>query len=263
MTAESPLRIFLFEPLSVQLGERMPIDAQYPRRKAKALFVYLYLHRGHQISKYEVLADLWPEAEHADPGRVKHTVQVLRAALEGPRPPDGNWRVIQERGGFYFLNPAAERYSDVEDFEEQFCLARQARQLGDTDAALTHYRRMIELHRGPFLAEFRYDDWAADAIARINEVYLVALEEAARLEVSAGNFGRAIDLLRVAVLEDPLHESSYTELMRSLWLAGRRTEALRVYHQMRDILRKRLDVEPQAETTRLYEAIRHDQAIAV
>src|SRR6266849_2081059 len=129
MTAESRLLIFLFEPLSVQLGERMPVDAQYPRRKAKALFVYLYLHRGQQISKYQLLADLWPEAEHADPGRVKHTVQVLRAALEGPRPPDGDWRVIRERGGFYFLNTATERYSDVEDFEEHFRLARQARQI--------------------------------------------------------------------------------------------------------------------------------------
>src|SRR4030088_1372076 len=112
MTAESLLRIYLFDPLSVQLGERTPIDEHFPRRKAKALFAYLYLKRGRQISKYQLLADLWPDAEHADPGRVKHTVQVLRAALEGPRPA-GGWRVIQERGGFYFFNTALERYSDV------------------------------------------------------------------------------------------------------------------------------------------------------
>jgi LuxR family maltose regulon positive regulatory protein len=261
MNAES-LRIYLFEPLRIQLGDRPPLDEHYARRKAKALFIYLYLNRGRQISKYELLADLWPEAEQADPGRVKHTVQVLRSALEGPRPATG-WQVIQERSGFYSFNTAHERYSDLEDFDDQFLLARRARQAGDSAAALTHYLRSVELHRGALLAEFRYDDWAAAEIARINELYLVALEEAARLEAGDANYTRAIELLRTAVLEDPLHESSYVELMRCLWLDGRRTEALRVYHRLREVLARRLEVEPQAATTRLYEAIRRDQAVAV
>jgi DNA-binding SARP family transcriptional activator len=263
MTLDEPsLQINLFEPLRVQLGDRPPIDESYPRRKAKALFVYLYLNRGRQISKYQLLADLWPEAEIAEPGRVKHTVQVLRAALEGPRPAAG-WRVIQERGGFYFFNSTLQRRSDVEDFDEQFELGRHARKTGQPEVALEHYRRAIELRRGPFLAEFRYDDWAAAEIARQHDLYLVALEEGARLESTEGNYARAIELLRAAIFEDPLHESSHVELMRVLWLAGRRTEALRAYHRLREILAKRLEVEPQAQTTRLYEAIRRDEAIAV
>ena len=261
MTAEPLLKIRLFEPLRVQLDDRPPIDEYYPRRKAKALFVYLYLNRGRLISKYQLLADLWPEAENADPGRVKHTVQVLRAALEGPRPA-GGWHIIQERGGSYSFNVAAERYCDAEDFEEEFFTARRARQAGDTRLALQHYRRCVELHTGAFLAEFRYDDWAAVEIARQGELFLQALEEGGRLEAAEGNFGRAIDLLRQAILEDPLHESSYVELMRCLWLEGRRTEALRTYHRLREALARRLEVEPQAQTTRLYEAIRRDEALA-
>jgi DNA-binding SARP family transcriptional activator len=262
MTADPLLKIRLFEPLRVQFGDRPPIDEYYPRRKAKALFVYLYLNRGRQISKYQLLGDLWPEAEHADPGRVKHTVQVLRAALEGPRPPHG-WQVVQERGGFYSFNLAVERYCDVEDFEEQLTRGRRARHSGDTGAALEYYRRSVELHGGAFLAEFRYDDWAAVEIARQHELFLQVLEEGARLEASQGNYARAIDLLRKAVREDPLHESSYVDLMRYLWLAGQRTEALRTYHRLRDVLARRLEVEPQAQTTRLYEAIRRDEALAV
>jgi DNA-binding SARP family transcriptional activator len=262
MTFEPSLQINLFEPLRVQLGDRPPIDEYYPRRKAKALFVYLYLNRGRQISKYQLLADLWPEAESAEPGRVKHTVQVLRAALEGPRPADG-WRVIQERGGFYFFNTSLQRHSDVEEFEEQLRLGRQAHEIGQTQLALEYYRRAIELRRGPFLAEFRYDDWAAAEIARQHELYLVGLEEGAALESTEGNYARAIELLRAAVLEDPLHESSYVELMRVLWLDGRRTEALRAYHRLSELLAKRLEVKPQARTTQLYEAIRRDEAIAV
>jgi DNA-binding SARP family transcriptional activator len=262
MTSEALLRIHLFEPFQVQVAERMAIDEHFTRRKAKALFVYLFINRGRHISKYQLLADLWPEAEHAQPGRVKHTVQVLRAALEGHRPNEG-WHIIQELGGSYFFNAAARRYSDVEDFEEQLREAREARHAGETPSAREHYRRGLEVHRGAFLAEFRYDDWAAAEIARLHELYLVALEESARLEATEGAYGRAVELLRTAVLEDPLHESSSVELMRSLWLDGRRTEALRVYHRLREVLAIHLDVEPLAQTTRLYEAIRRDQAVAV
>ena len=84
MTTGPLLRINLFEPLRVQLDDRVVIDEDFTRRKAKALFVYLYVNRGHHVSKYQLLSDLWPESEHADPGRVKHTVQVLRSALDGP-----------------------------------------------------------------------------------------------------------------------------------------------------------------------------------
>src|SRR5581483_135095 len=93
------LRIHLFEPFEVELGGHTPLDENFPRRKAKALFVYLYINRGRWLSKYQLLAELWPESERADPGRVKHTVQILRAALEGPRPAAG-WQYIVEKGGF-------------------------------------------------------------------------------------------------------------------------------------------------------------------
>ena len=262
MAAQDLLRIHLFEPLYVQLDDRPPIDDTYTRRKAKALFIYLYLNRGRWISKYQLLADVWPESEHADPGRVKHTIQILRSALEGPRPP-GGWHVILEKGGFYSFNSSAERYSDVEAFEEQLALARRARETGDAEAARAYFRKVFEIRRGPFLSEFRYDDWAAVEIARQHDLYLQALEEAARLEDSARNYAGAIELSRAAIREDPLHEASYVELMRALWLDGRRTDALREYHRLRELLAKRLQVEPQAQTTELYEAIRRETAIAV
>ena len=262
MSADTVLRIRLFEPFRAQCGGRPPIDEHFPRRKAKALFVYLYLNRGRHISKYQLLADLWPHAEHADPDRVKHTVQVLRAALEGPRPADG-WHIIKEREGFYSFNVAAPRHCDAEEFEDQLLKARRAQQAGHPELALQHYRRCVELHTGTFLAEFRYEDWAAVDIARHSELYLRALEEGAQLESSAGDLERAIQLLRQAVIEDPLRESSYVQLMRYQWIKGQRTEALRTYHRLCEVLARRLDVEPQAQTTRLYEAIRQDQALAV
>ena len=262
MTNQDSLQIHLFEPFYVRFGEHTPLDEHYPRRRAKAMFTYLYFNRARWIHKYQLLADLWPESEHADPGRVKHTIQILRASLEGPRPAVG-WRVILENGGAYSLNSSIERSSDMELFEEELIVARRARECGAIDDARSHFRRALEIRRGPFLSDFRYEDWAAVEITRQQDLYLHALEEAARLEHLAGNEAGAIELSRSAIREDPLHEASYVELMRSLWLSGRRTDALREFQRLREILAKRLDVEPQAQTTELYEAIRRDSAIAV
>ena len=109
-----------------------------------------------------------------------------------------------------------------------------------------HYQRAFDLRQAQFLPEFRYEDWAAT--------------ESARLHGSRRGFGRAVELLRLAVREDPLRESSYLDLMRFLWLDGKHAEALRVYHRLREVLAQELQVEPEPEATRLYEAIRRDRA---
>jgi LuxR family transcriptional regulator, maltose regulon positive regulatory protein len=258
-TSQSPeIAIRLFEPLEIAVDGQIAIDANYARHKAKALFAYLYLHHGRRISKYQLLAELWPTAENAEPGRVKHTVQVLRSAIEpGHRRRD--WRFILEQGGAYCFNAEASRDVDAETFERELELGRLARRDGEREQALNHFRAAIDLRRGPLLAEFRYDDWAAPEIARLQDLYLQLLIETARLEASQSDYRPAIDHLRLAIREDPLHERSYLELMRFLCLDGRRTEALRVYLGLREVLNKTLGVEPQSVTTRLYEAMRRDE----
>ena len=257
----APLRMYLAGTVRVQIGETTLIDRQYRRRRAKALLVYLYLRRGRPVSKHEIMADLWPEAEHTETGRIKHTVQVLRSTLDrtnGSR----DWSYIVERDGAYAFNSDVERWTDLEEFESQLAGAAHARALGKTDQALERYRNALALRRQMFLAEFRYDDWATADVARLQELFVDALDSAAELEAGQGAHDRAVDLLRRAVLEDPLRERSYSQLMRQLWLSGRRIEALRVYNDLRDALARALDIEPRARTTRLYETIRCDERSA-
>jgi DNA-binding SARP family transcriptional activator len=257
----APLRMYLAGTARVQIGEAILIDRQYRRRRAKALLVYLYLRRGHPISKHEIMADLWPEAEPSEIGRIKHTVQVLRSTLDRTNR-SRDWSYIVEQDSAYSFNSDAERWTDLEEFESQLAGAAHARALGKDDQALERYRNALALRRQMFLAEFRYDDWAATDVARLQDLFVDALDAAAELEGGQGAHDRAIDLLRRAVLEDPLRERSYSQLMREHWLSGRRTEALRVYNNLREALARSLDIEPRAGTTRLYEAIRRDDRSA-
>jgi DNA-binding SARP family transcriptional activator len=257
----APLRMYLAGTVRVQIGEQTVIDRQYRRRRAKALLVYLYLRRGRSIPKHEIMADLWPEAEATDAVAIKHTVQVLRSTLDRANR-SAEWAYIVEQDGAYSFNSHAERWTDLEEFESQLAGAAHARALGRVEQALERYRNALGVRRQMFLAEFRYDNWAAPDVARLQDLFVDALESAAELEAGQGAHDRAVDLLRRAVLEDPLRERSYSQLMRELWLGGRRIEALRVYNDLREALARALDIEPRARTTRLYETIRRDERSA-
>ena len=260
VSSESMLRLYLFGPLRAYVGDEVAIDDRFTRRKAKALLVLLYLERGRYISRDELLEKLWPNLDtlRPDSGRLKQTVLVLRRALEGGSSRRTGWRYIVERDGAYFFNAQMPHHSDLEESERQLRLAHSSRQRGDAEGAIAHFHRAFALRRTELLPEFRYDDWAASHILAEREAYLQALEEAARLHGARGEYIRAVELLRRAVREDALRESSVMQLMEWLWRNGDQAEAVRVYARLRDQLASRLQLEPDPRVTELYHAIRRD-----
>jgi DNA-binding SARP family transcriptional activator len=62
-----------------------------------------------------------------------------------------------------------------------------------------------------------------------------------------------------ALSSDPANEEINVEIMRLYALTGQRPQALRQYQALQNALRRELDVEPDLESTRLYEMIRSGQ----
>jgi LuxR family transcriptional regulator, maltose regulon positive regulatory protein len=254
--AQPSLGLYLYGPLRACVGDRFAIDEHFTRSKAKALLALLYLERGRYLSKDELLERLWPNTEQLTrpSGRLKQTALVLRRALEARRSRRTGWTYIVERDGSYFFNSRLPYQCDLEDFERELGLAYAAIPNGDIGVALDRFHRAFALRRGELLPEFRDEDWAATHIAREREHYLQALEDAANLWEARAEDIRAIDLLKRALREDPLRESSAFQLMRRL---GERDpgEAIRVYNQLRESLAAHLQLDPDPKITALYERI--------
>jgi LuxR family maltose regulon positive regulatory protein len=261
--SEPRLRLYLFGPLRAYVGGELVIDEHFTRRKAKELLVLLFLERGRYIPRDELLERLWPNLEehHADSGRLKQTVLVLRRALEGQSSRRTGWRYIVEHEASYYFNTQMAYYCDLEDFQQELRLADLDRQHGDAVGALAHFERAFGVRRMALLPEFRYDDWAAPDVTAEREQYMQALEDAAGLHRARGEYGQAVELLKRATREDPLRESSALQLMVALWRKGDAAEALRVYSRLREILSSRLQLEPDPEITALYHAIRRDRTV--
>jgi two-component SAPR family response regulator len=258
------LRLSLYGHVRAFVDGKVAIDEHFTRRKAKELFVLLYLERRRFIPRDELLERLWPSADNVstDTGRLKQTALVLRRALEGGHSRRTGWQYIVERDGSYVFNSRAAYSSDLEEVDRELGLARTAWQRADEQVALEHYERAFEKRVSDLLPEFRYEDWAAPYIAAEREAYLEALEVAARLHAKRQRFASAVELLRRALREDALRETAAVQLMQWLARSGEHAEAVRVYTRLRDTLSKRLQTRPEPSTTSLYNAIRNNQPLS-
>ncbi|WP_181140214.1 AfsR/SARP family transcriptional regulator [Streptomyces sp. Ru62] len=102
---------------------------------------------------------------------------------------------------------------------------------------------------GPFAEQQR---------SRLEELHFAVREELFKAELAEGNASSVIPGLTALSAESPLREGPYELLMRALYEAGRRSDALIVYRQVRERLRGELGIEPSSELRDLHVRILAD-----
>jgi DNA-binding SARP family transcriptional activator/TolB-like protein/Tfp pilus assembly protein PilF len=211
-------------------------------RKARALLAYLSAQGGRAISR-ERLADLlWPyqgtdQARHS----LRNCLLELRKALGAAADPHLGTDFSTCR-----INAAE---VDLDRFER---LARSA-QPEDLRAAAV-------LYRGELLADFVVDsepfqEWLTAERDRTLDLACGVLQRLGAQEDAAGEHDAAIRTARRLVALDPLSEVGHRALIRAYMRAGRRPEALRQFRNCTEILKRELDVAPDAETQALAKEI--------
>jgi predicted ATPase len=103
----------------------------------------------------------------------------------------------------------------------------------------------LALWRGPAYADFADDAFTETAVARLTDLRLTALERA-ELPV--------VDLAAL-VKEHPLREGLRAAHMRALYRAGRQSEALESFEQLRELLVEELGLDPSPELVALQQSI--------
>ncbi len=232
------LNLFLLgTPRVTADGQPAPIS----RRKAVALLAYLAMTGGPH-SRDALAAFLWPDF---DPGSafayLRTTLWTLNRALSG---------AVDAERDQVGLQPGYE--VDVSRFR---ALAAGARAELEQAAAL---------YAGDFMAGFslpdspEFDEWQLLQRESLRRELGVVLHRLVSL--SAGETD-AIEPARRWVALDPLNEAAQRVLMAAYQAAGQRAAALRQYETCRALLRRELDIEPEADTLALYHAIQAGQPL--
>ncbi|NYI99674.1 DNA-binding SARP family transcriptional activator [Nocardioides thalensis] len=242
-------RFGILGPLRVSApdGTALPLGGRRPRE----LLAILLLH-PHQVLSRERLVDaLWGES--ATDGAVitlRTHIGAVRRVLAAAGEPDA----LVSRAGGYTLTVARDDV-DTEVFERLLERGQEALGLGDHERAAHLLGTALSLWDGEPLSDLGPPDFAATAIARLDELRLVAEEADLAAALALGRHHDSIGRLQSLVARHPFRERFVAQLMVALYRTGRQADALAAYASTKELLGEELGLDPGAELQSLETAI--------
>ncbi len=209
-------------------------------RKVRALLACLAIAPGMVWPREKLMALLWSDrSDEQARGSLRQALAELRRAL-GAAP------VLRAEQDAISLDPGALTV-DVVAFES---LAKEGR-----------WEEAAAAYRGPLLDAHGVHDGAFEAWIRIerDRLHDLAMTVLDRLAAAQSGEAAILSVQRQLQLE-PTREASHRKLMSLYAAAGERAHARRQFEQCREILRRELQVGPDAETERLHRQIQEETA---
>lgn len=218
---------------------------ELPAQKDRALLAILALSPGKAHSRVKLATLLWGETgERQSRDNLKQSVLRLRRCFGGVSPAT----LVTSRE--IVMLAATDISVDAVQFED---LSRQ-----DATGALEN---CLALYRGELLEDIAvrsapFDDWLIGERRRFHRIAVDAcLALMARCHGDRQADAAARAARRLLELE-PLHEPAFRLLMQYHADRGERAQALQIYDELADALRRELDVAPEPDTQRLCQSIR-------
>jgi non-specific serine/threonine protein kinase len=233
--SHAPLFVGLFGPPEFRVnGEPLP---RLRTRKGHYILALLTLRHGREVDRGWLAGTLWPENDD------RTALAYLRQALTDLR------IALGDAAATCLLSPSPRTLrlnadSDLITFQERL-------KRGDT-ASL---EQAVALYRGP-LMEGWAEDWLLAERESCAQSYLNALETLAQEAIAAGENASALLYLRRIVAADPLRESASRSLIQALAATRDYAAVTQAYRELRLVLRREVNAEPDAETQALFTRLR-------
>jgi DNA-binding SARP family transcriptional activator/predicted ATPase len=259
----SQLELRLLGPFQVHL-DGQPIA--HLAGTAQALLAYLAMHAGTPCQRTSLAGLLWTDYDESSAlTNLRQALHRLRIAI-GDRDVAPPYLLVTRTT--ISLNTEGDYWLDVDAFTEAVeAVQGHAHRSVETCAACAErLAEAVELYRGEFLAGFSLDSalfeqWMVVERERLHGLALEALGQLAAYDERQGVYEAAARYARQALTLEPWREEAHRALMRALALTGQRSAAVAQYEECRRILAEELRVEPEEETTWLYERIRDGEAL--
>ena len=250
------LSVFLLGPLQVILdGE--PATG-FDSDKVRALLAYLAVEADAPHRREKLAGLLWPaQAERSARTNLRNALANLRKVI-GDRAAAPPFLSITRQT--ICFNHNSETWVDVAVFTDLLQMSQSANQ-----QVVYQLEEAVKLVRGGFLEGFSladcaaFEEWMLFQGERLQRQALEALDRLSAWHAQQGNLERALKYACRQVELEPWREKAQRQVMRLLARSGQRGAALAQYEACRQALVEELGIEPELETTQLYEQIRQGE----
>lgn len=237
-------------PLAVTTDAGEPVVV--PGTKVRVLLADLLVHRNQVVSADRLIDDLWGADAPANPaGALQVRVSQLRKALNDAEP--GARDLVESRPPGYLLRTGA---VDADRFAELTDVSSTDGGTDDVDQLVAS----LALWRGDAYADVADEEFARAEIVRLTERRLTAQERLAAARLARGEYDRVVADLANLVARNPLREGLRALHLRALYAAGRQSEALDSYANLREQLANELGLDPGPELVEVHNRILRQDA---
>jgi len=247
------LRIETLGEFRVWLGEKPVEDRDWQRGKAKELFQLLLTKRRQLLAKEEIAATLWKDSDEKSASRdFKVALNALHSALEPGRKARANPFFVQRHGTAYGLNLASGFELDAVQFEQHVKIGLEEK---DAEAAKLSLLKGLQVYKGDYLPDRRYEDWSTEERERLAVLFLRGAEKLARLFIASGEYDAAIGWCERILEQDHCWEEAYRLLMICHHRKNNRRQAVKYYTKCVETLKAELGAAPMEATQKCYEEL--------
>ena len=205
-------------------------------RHVQALFTLLAL-TCRPRTREAIATDLWPESIVSATGPLRQALYQLRGSLAAAGVAIDS--VLETDPETIGLRPDAVRSIDVERFDA--CM----------DDPTCQAETAVALYGGDLAEGLAHDCFAGER-ERLADRYEDALAVCARARLDAGDLVGARLAAERLIGRDPLREEAHEALIEIHGLAGTRSQVIRAYRRVRDVLARELGELPLPETDATY-----------
>ena len=248
------LRVYSLGGQEVHIGEQQIDDSGWKSLKVKNLFFFLASQRGKPAHVDNLMEEFWPGPLDNARKNLNSAVSSIRKSLRGSE--EDNWDPVPRHKDSLSLDSRLVLWHDFEEFQKAYESGRAALKAGQIDAAITNYRRVARLYRGPYL-EGCYMEWALTVRASAERIAGEALEHLVEHCLESGSFKEALEYsLRLVGMYPDKQEAHHAKMRAHIGL-GQPELAIKQYEQCARILATEYGVEPNTDLLRTYHHARY------
>jgi predicted ATPase/DNA-binding SARP family transcriptional activator len=232
--------------------------------KVRAMLAYLVAEASQPHRRGSLVGLLWPERpERSARQNLSQALYNLRQSI-GDRDASPPFLLITPDS--IQFNRSSDHWLDVAAFADglEGCVQHDKGVSETCEQCGERLQQAVSLYRGDFMSGFSLDSsaafeqWVTVKQEQLRHQVLDAMYRLASCYERQGSLDRALDYARQQVDLDPWREQAHRQIMRLLALNQQYNAALAQYERCRRVLAEELAVEPESQTTLLYEQIRDE-----
>ena len=241
----APLSVRFFGGFELAIGDHILKDGTL-RRKPRLLFTLIALRMGRDITRQEILEELWPgfDKVHAMDNFYNAWSCMNRILNRGP--------YITREGEFCRMNQRFVK-SDIAEFDR---LTRTLLVSNPSKAELIDLYSQVEtIYSSGLLPTESTQPFIIQQQEYYRRLFVDTMIAGSQKAAELYDMRLSLWFARQAHEHDPYNESVYYALIRAEMEVGQRSSAIRTYEECRDYLRESLGISPSAELQHLYDQL--------